>query len=244
MKHLKLTLLFVSVFSFAALHAQVGTATTAAVTMTAEEVIAKHIDAIGGADNWRKVNSLKQEGTLNANGAEITVNQTVLHGKGSRQDISFMGQNGFVIINPTAGWTFLPFQGQQTPEPMTAEDVSQSQSDLDAQGVLIDYSTKGHTVEYLGKDDVEGTECYKIKVNVKGESPQTIFIDTKSNLMIRMVTTKKANGQEAEVTTSFSNYEKTLEGVMVPKSITLPFGELVISKVVINGPVDEAIFKN
>ena len=220
------------------------TAAVAVNAQTADEIISKHIDAIGGADNWRKVNSLKQDGILTANGAEITITQTILHAKGNRQDISFMGQNGFVIIAPATGWTFLPFQGQQTPEPMTAEDISQSQSDLDAQGVLIDYAAKGHTVEYLGKDDVEGTECYKLKVNVKGESPQTMFIDTKSNLIIRMVTTKKANGQEQEVTTNFSNYEKTPEGVMVPKSITLPFGELVISKVTINGPVDEAIFKN
>jgi outer membrane lipoprotein-sorting protein len=220
------------------------TAAFAANAQTADEIIAKNIDAIGGAENWRKINSVIQEGALTIQGAEIPIIQTVLNGKGSRQDITAMGKSGYIIITPTAGWTFLPFQGQQTPEPMTAEDVSQSQSDLDVQGVLIDYAAKGHTVEYLGKDDVEGTECYKIKVNVKGESPQTMFIDTKSNLVIRITTTKKTNGQETEVITNFSNYEKLPEGILVPKSITLPFGELIISKITINGPVDEAIFKN
>ncbi len=47
-----------------------------------------------------------------------------------------------------------------------------------------------------------------------------------------------------EVTTNFSNYEKLPEGILIAKSIGLPFGELNITKVTINGPVDESIFKN
>ena len=215
-----------------------------AKAQTADEIIAKHIEAIGGAENWKKVNSIKMEGTMQVQGAEVAVTQTVLHGKGSRQGISVMGMNGFTIITPTSGWNFMPFNGQQTPEPMTAEDVAKAQSNLDAQGVVIDYAAKGHTVEYLGKDDVDGTECFKVKINVKGEDPQTMFFDTKNYLLIRQVVKESRNGQEAEVTTNFSNYEKLPEGILVAKSMTLPFGEMNITKITINGPVDESIFKN
>ena len=65
-----------------------------AKAQTADEIIAKHIEAIGGAENWKKVNSIKMEGTMQVQGAEVAVTQTVLHGKGSRQDISVMGMNG------------------------------------------------------------------------------------------------------------------------------------------------------
>ena len=184
------------------------------------------------------------EGTMQVQGAEVAITQTVLHGKGSRQDISIMGMNGFAIITPTSGWNFMPINGQQTPEPMTAEDIAKTQSSLDAQGVVIDYAAKGHTLEYLGKDDVDGTECFKVKINVKGEDPQTMFFDTKSYLLIRQVVKQSRNGQEAEVTTNFSNYEKLPEGILVAKSVTLPFGEMNITKITINGPVDESIFKN
>ena len=215
-----------------------------AISQSAEEVIAKHIEAIGGAEAWKKVNSIKMEGTMQVQGAEVAITQTVLHGKGSRHGISVMGMNGFTIITPTSGWNFTPFNGQQTPEPMTAEDIAKGQSSLDAQGVVIDYAAKGHTVEYLGKDDVDGTECFKVKINVKGEDPQTMFFDTKSYLLIRQVVKQSRNGQEAEVTTNFSNYEKLPEGILVSKSMTLPFGEMNITKITINGPVDESIFKN
>lgn len=211
---------------------------------TAEEIIASHIAAIGGADAWKKVNSVKLEGTMQVQGATVAVTQTILHGKGNRQDISVMGMNGYTIIAPTSGWSFMPFNGQTAPEALTAEDVAEAQTDLDVQGNLIDYAAKGHTIDYKGKDDVEGTEAFKIKVNLKSGKSETMFFDTKSYLLIRMISTQKANGKEAEVTTNFSNYEKLPEGILVAKSITLPFGELNLTKVTINGPVDESIFKN
>lgn len=218
------------------------TAVFAVNAQTAEEIISKHIEAIGGADAWRKVNSIKMEGSLQVQGAELLVTQTVLQGKGSKQEFSVGGMTGFMIITPAAGWNFMPFQGQQSPEPMTAEDITKSQSQMDAQGVLIDYATKGHTVEYLGKDDVDGTECFKIKVTPKGEDPGTMFFDSKSYLLIRQINKLNRNGQEMEQTTNFSNYEKLPEGIVVAKSMTLPFGELNVSKVTINGQVDESIF--
>lgn len=150
---------------------------------------------------------------------------------------------GYMIVTPTEGWNYMPFQGQQAPEAMTAEDLVESQEQLDAQGSLIDYAAKGHSVEYLGKDDVDGTECYKLKVNKKNGSPETMYFEIKTNYLIKSVAVRKANGQEAEVVTSYSNYEKLPEGIVIAKSMTLPFGELNISKITINGAVDEAILK-
>jgi hypothetical protein len=209
---------------------------------TAEEVVTKYIDAIGGVDAWKKVNSMVMEGTMEVQGNTVNVTQTIVHGKGNRQDINVGGMVGYNIVNPTAGWGLAPWQGQMTPEPVTEEVVKKSQSQLDLHGILIDYAAKGHTIEYLGTDDVEGTACHKVKINVKDEDPQTWFFDAKSFLLIKASSKINMNGQEMESSTSFSNYEKTPEGVVIPKSTTLPFGELKINKVVINGNVDESIF--
>lgn len=210
---------------------------------TADEVIAKHIAAIGGADNWKKVNSMKMEGVLQVQGTDVSVTVTVLHGKGMRQDISVMGMTGYEIITPTEGWDFMPFQGQTEPEAKTPEELAESQDQLDAQGDLLDYAAKGHKVELIGKEDVEGTECFKLKVTKKGGSVSTLFFDPKNFYIIQAKTIQKANGQEMEVTTSFSNYETLPEGIVVAKSMTLPFGEMNISKVTVNGAVDESFFK-
>jgi hypothetical protein len=75
-----------------------------------------------------------------------------------------------------------------------------------------------------------------------------MYFDPASYLVIRTVSKQKANGQEMDVTTSLSNYKKLPEGILVPMSISLPVGpganaELTLTKVEVNKPVDEAIFK-
>ncbi|HEV8079069.1 MAG TPA: hypothetical protein VGP43_00040 [Chitinophagaceae bacterium] len=210
---------------------------------TADEIVSKHIEAIGGADAWKKVNSMVSTGSLKIQGADIEVSMTVLNGKGSRQDISAMGMNGYQIVTPVAGWNFMPFQGQKAPEPITADDLKEAQESLDVQGSLVDYKAKGHSIELLGKDDVEGVEAFKIKETLKSGKVETIFIDPKTYYIIRQITKQKANGKEADVTTDLSNYQKLPEGIMVPMSITLPFGEMTITKVELNKPIDENVFK-
>ena len=210
---------------------------------TAEEIVTKHIEAVGGAAAWKKINSISYEGKMTVQGAEVNVTMTVLNGKGSRQNISVMGMTGYQIITPTAGWNFMPFQGQTTPEPMTADELKQSADDLDVQGKLVDYKSKGHTVEFLGKDDVEGTECFKLKITTKAGNVETVFIDPKSYYIVRSVVKRTANGQESDVQSDLSNFQKLPEGIVVPFSITLTFGELVISKAEVNKQVDESTFK-
>lgn len=230
MKKLFLAMLAVACFSFT--HAQ-----------TVDEIINKHVEAMGGAEAWKKVNSLVSTGTLKVQTAEITVTQTILNGKGSRQDFVVMGMSNYQIVTPTAGWNFMPFQGQKTPQPITADELRESQDDLDVEGSLFDYKAKGHSVEYLGTEDIEGIDAIKLKETLKSGKVETVFLDPKTYYIIKIVSKRKANGKEADLTTNLSNYQKLPEGIFVPLSIGLPYGELVITKVEINKPIDENIFK-
>ncbi|MBL7750612.1 MAG: hypothetical protein JNN29_04475, partial [Chitinophagaceae bacterium] len=49
---------------------------------TADEVINKHVEAIGGADAWRKVTSLRQEGSMTVQGTDVQLVLTVVKDKG------------------------------------------------------------------------------------------------------------------------------------------------------------------
>lgn len=219
------------------------TALSFSYAQTADEIIDKHVTAVGGLDSWKKVNSMVSTGTLQIQSAEIALSQTILNNKGSRLDISAMGMNGYQIVTPTAGWNFMPFQGQKAPEPITADDLKESQDQLDIQGSLLDYKTKGHSVELLGTEDIEGVEAHKLKATLKNGKVQTIFFDPKTFYVIRIVSKQKANGKEVDVTTNLSNYQKLPEGLVVPMSVALPFGEWIITKIEVNKPVDENIFK-
>ena len=214
-----------------------------AQAQTVDEVINKHITALGGKENLNKIQNVIMEGSLSVQGAEISLTLTQVHNKLNRQDITAMGMHGFDMMTTTEGWQFMPFQGMQKPEPKTADEVKESQSDLDIAGPLVDYAAKGHKVELLGKEDVDGTECYKIKASLASGKEVTFFIDPTSNMIIRIKDTRKMNGKEVEMQTDLSDY-KEVEGVKMPYSISQQFGTVLISSIKVNQTIPDSVYKH
>ena len=210
---------------------------------TVDDVINKHIAALGGKENLNKIQNVVMEGSLNFQGTEIGLTMTQVHNKLTRQDINVNGMHGFDMMTDKDGWAYMPFRGMQKPEPKTVEEVKEGQSDLDIAGPLVDYTAKGHKVELLGKEDVDGTECYKIKATLAGGKEMTFFIDPASNMIIRTKSKVKANGQETDVQTDLSDY-KEVEGVKMPYSITVGFGTILISSIKVNQTISESVFKH
>jgi outer membrane lipoprotein-sorting protein len=211
---------------------------------TADEIISKHVEAIGGADNWKKVNSLVVTGAMSIQGMSIDMVRTVLHQKGLRQNISMMGMENYSIITPEAGWSFMPIQQKTEVEPMAAEDLKKSQEQLDAQGEFVDYKAKGHSVELVGSETVDGNDCFKIKATFKSGASLVYFIDKKTYYINQTVRTIEDN----ELVTTFSNYQKTPEGLVFAMSSVLPLApgmtaDYTVSKIEINPTVDPSVFK-
>ena len=211
---------------------------------TVDEIVQKHNEAMGGVEAWNKINSLKLIGNVNANGMEIPVSVTKVKDKGMRTDVEVMGIKGFVIMTPTAGWMFMPFgNGQTKPEPMTAEMLKSQQGELDVMDELMNYASKGSKLEYVGKDDVDGTECFKLKLTDKDGNLTTLFIDPATYYTIREVQKVKADGKEQEVVSNQSNFQKLPEGIVVPMSMSGDMGNTTITKVEVNTVNDDNIFK-
>ncbi len=212
-------------------------------SQTVDEVIDKSLAASGGKDKLLALNSLVTEGTLSISGQDVKIKVTQVHNKAQRVDISFGGMNGYTIQTKDSGWTFLPFQGQTKPEATPPDVIKESVDLLDLQSPLLNYKEKGHTVELLGKDDVDGTECFKLKLVTKSGIEQTLFIDPVNYYTIKQITKTKAGGQEKEETATFSNFKKLDSGYTFPFSLTgFGPGELKVTKIDVNPTVDLSIF--
>jgi hypothetical protein len=217
---------------------------SAAKAQSADDIVNKHIEAKGGIENWKKVKSMKMVGTVNANGQEIEMTLTRVQDKAFRMDMTVAGMANYQIVTAKEGWQYFPIGGQTKPEAMTADEVKQSADDLDIQGPLINYKEKGNTITFLGKDDVEGTECYKLKVIYKSGKEVTMCFDASNYYLIRQTEKEKMNGKEVEQITSFSNYKKLPEGVLVPMTMGSSMGgDMTFKTVEINPAIDESIFK-
>lgn len=216
---------------------------TKAHAQTTDEIVAKYINAIGGKDAWEKVNSMKEDAIMDINGTEVNLTFVAEQNKGYKQIFSFAGMTGYTIFTPSAGYNFYPWQGHIKPEAITSEELKEGEDNMDVQGPLLNYKEKGHTADYVGTDDFEGTECYKIKLTEKSGKIITYYIDPSNYFIIHSVTITKANGQENESKTDYSNYKKLPEGIWIPMNVGSPENTVKIKKVEINGPLDETVFK-
>ena len=215
-----------------------------AKSQTLDEIIDKNTIAMGGKEKLLALNTVTMEGSLSMNGQSLAVKVAQVNNQASRIDITVNGIDNFIIQTKDSGWTFFPIQGQTKPEATPPAVVKENVDALDIQSVLLNYKEKGHTVELVGKDDVDGTECFKIKVVTKSGMQQTFFIDPSNYYIIKTITKTKANGQEQEQAQTFSNFKKFDNGYVFPLSLTgLGPGELKITKVDVNPSLDQSIFR-
>jgi len=209
---------------------------------TADEIINKYLQALGGQEKLKTIQTVVMEGSLSVQGFELPVKLSSVHNKGVRQDFSLNGMNGYSIITPNAGWNFNPFQGQTKPEPITADDINEGINQLDIQSPFVDYAAKGHSMELLDKEDVEGTECFKIRFTYKNGKEDFCFFDPTTFYLVRQKSKTKANGQEIELVSDLSGYTQNDQGYVFPMTIGSAMGTITMKSVKVNTTVPETLF--
>lgn len=210
---------------------------------TSDEIIAKHIEAIGGKANWEKIKSFKTESLIKSQGSEIKVVSIQKDKTAMRQDIFVMGMTGYSIVTNSEGWNFMPWAGQTKPEPMTADDIKNSQDDLYLQDEFMTYKELGKKLDFVGKDDVDGTECFKFKMTDKNNQETTFYIDPSNYFVIKQTQKIKADGKEIESTTTYGDFKQLEGGITCPMSVTSNYGIISIIKLEINPIIDDSVFK-
>ena len=136
---------------------------------------------------------------------------------------------------------------------MPEEQLKAMQSQMDCAGPLVDYAAKGHKAELIGKEDVDGTECYKIKLTLKSVNDINYFIDPKTWYIIRETSkgggfgggrARQTGSGDGEMKTDYSNYQKTEDGFMFAMSVSRGFGgTMTFEKIEVNKPADEKLYK-
>jgi hypothetical protein len=253
-KHIAVTVIAITLFTFSAtVYAQDAKSKQPVASKsrskaqsalpTADEIVKKNISVTGGAANWQKINTLKQTGGMQIQGNDISIVRTVVNNKALRVDISVGGMNGYTIITQTDGWVFLPFQGQTAPEAMTPDQVKLAQDQLDIRGELYDYKAKGSKIDYLGKDTIDGKNCYKLLLTDKNDKKETVYIDTATYYMVHSINKISANGQEMDVPAAFSDYKQQPEGILLPMTVNTQGSAIKFTTVEINKPVADSLFR-
>ena len=211
---------------------------------TADEVVDKYVTAMGGKEKLASLNSVKMSGSMNVQGTDIALTITKTHMVGMRLDIDIMGTSNYQLGNTKEGWVFMPIQGMSAPVQMEEDQFKSFSTQLDVQGALFNFKEKGSTVELAGKETIDGSEAYKLKVTYKSGKVSHFFIDTKSNFLVKTSSMVEVNGTEMESANSFSDYKQNADGYWFPYASTNMQGAITFDKIETNVKVDESIYKN
>ncbi|WP_343304202.1 hypothetical protein AAHN97_21770 [Chitinophaga niabensis] len=220
-------------------------AAVGAKAQTLDEVVNKHITAMGGEAKLKALNSQIAEGSLSIQGMDFPLKVINLNQKAMRIEFEAMGTKNIQVITPKSGWTFMPVQQQQAPVDSDPADLADAQRDLDLTGELVDYKAKGHTAELIGKETIDGKELFKIKLTRKDASISNYFVDPSNWYVTKRTTNKSIQGQEIEIIENFSDFKKSGDGYVYAAAVEqLPMGmKINYTKVEINTPVDEKVFE-
>lgn len=244
MKNLKL-LLFALIVGF----------TVQANAQTADEIIANYFENTGGIDNWNKIEGIKMSAKINQGGMEIPLEIIQLKDGKQMTVINFQGKElkqGVFDGNVLWSTNFMTQKAEKADQE-TTDNMKLQKNDFP--DPFLNYKEKGYTVEYLGKEKIDGVDTYKIKltkepINIDGKKEENVvfyYFDAENYVPLVVQTEIKSGpmkGQSSEV--KFSDYQE-VGGVYFPFSMTQglkgqPGQTIAIDKIELNPKVDAKEF--
>jgi outer membrane lipoprotein-sorting protein len=220
-----------------------------ASAQTADDIIAKSQEAQGGLAKLKAVQSVRMTGKMTVGpGIEAPVVLEMKRPKSMRLDLSIQGMTITQAYDGAAGWMINPMSGRTDPELLPSEVTKLVEEQADMDGPLMDYKAKGSTVEFLGKDKAEGTDCYKLKLTLKNGDVRTFYVDADSYLLVRLESKTKVRDTDQLGDTIVGDY-KEVGGIMMAHSMDSgqagqPMRQkMTIDKIEVNVAIDDARFK-
>jgi hypothetical protein len=220
-----------------------------AAAQSLDEVIAGYLKARGGLDKIKAAQTIRITGKMTVGpGLEAPFTLETKRPKSMRLEFTFSGMVGIQAFDGTTAWMVMPFTGKKDPEAMSPEDTKEFEEGADFDGELVDWKAKGHTVELLGKESVEGADAWKLKLTKKSGSVTYVYLEADSFLEIRSESKRKMRGSEVESETSYGEY-KEVAGLMMPHAMESgPKGgpqrqKMTAEKIEVNVPIDDARFR-
>jgi hypothetical protein len=219
----------------------------AASAQTVDEVIAKNIQAHGGADKLKSVHSLRTTAKVTQGSFRADFRQENKRADKVREELIIQGMAQVQAYDGKTGWQISPFGGRKDPELLSQDDLKSLVVDADIDGPLVDYKEKGHKAELVGHDSVEGTDCFKIKLSMKNGDVRYYYLDADSYLELKLEIQTTIRGALQENEMYYGDYEQ-VNGIYYPFAVeqaqkgSASRTQISVEKIEQNIPLEDAHF--
>src|ERR1700730_15455929 len=220
---------------------------SAPFAQTVDEVIAKNIQAHGGMEKLKSVQTIRTTGKFSQGSFRAGFLQENKRPDKVREEFVIQGLAQIQAYDGKTGGQLSPFGGRKDPELMSQDDVKSLQIDADIEGPMVNYKEKGHKAELVGHDSVEGTDCYKVKLTLKNGDVRYYFLDADSFLEIKMENQSNIRGAVVFTENFYGDYEQ-VNGLYFPFAFesgqkgSQERAKFTVDKVELNVPLDDSLF--
>lgn len=215
--------------------------------MTLDDVVAKCIEASGGQDAYKSINTLKITAKMHVQGMELPVIAYVKKPDMGRIEVVFQGMKIITAFNATMGWSINPMQGETEAKKMPEEAFVRLKEGLQIDHDFIDFQKRGHTLELMGKEEMDGTPVFKLKMTKKSGDISYLFVDAEYFLVIKQISKVKRGENEYESEEIFGDYREVSGIMMAHSTETKMSGKTVqqstIEKVEVNPTLEDTLFQ-
>lgn len=206
----------------------------------ADELVAKHLAARGGAARIRAVRSQLAVGRVTTPHGEHPLRLEWRRPDAVRIEVTMQGMPMIQAFDGATGWLVVPMLGSTLPQLASEEDVARLRRAADFDGPLLDAAAKGHRVELLGRGSFEGTPVDRLRVTRADGEVVELDLDAETHLLLRESGVSRLQGFEARYAVTYGAFRevagltipfervRTTEGVTVPQVTTFASVELDI----------------
>jgi hypothetical protein len=223
------------------------------IALTVAQIIDKHVEARGGLEAWRKIETMvwvghAEGGKAPAPGLAFVLEQQ--RPNKTRFEIMANDQLSARVFDGSRGWKMRPAQPGKPPDvqPYSEDEVSFAKDAQVIDGPLIDAMAKGVAIKLDDLDEVEGRKAYRLYVTLPSGAHRHVWIDAETFLEMKSEReVRSRSGQTMTVSVFYRNYQN-VEGLQIPTLIETgtaggpPMEKLVIEKVALNPPLDGRTF--
>jgi len=230
------------------------TGLTSGQALTADQIVEKHLTALGGREALAKITSRRATGTVSVPtpmGAlggplEMIAKAPNKMRAEMRIDTTAAGGPGEMVITEvfdgTSGWSMNSMQGET---PFSGDQLEGARNNF-FPSPLLKYKELGMTATLEASQQINGKAAHVVRFTPKAGPAEKMFFDAESFLIVRTTSelTLPQMGK-AEVVSEPSDY-RTVDGVKVAFKLLQTAGpqsvEMTFTKVENNVTLDDALF--
>ena len=221
-----------------------------AAAQTADEVVAKALAARGGVSRIKAVQSQRISGTISFGaGADGPFVVELKRPGKMRIEVTLQGQTLIRTFDgKSSGWILNPFGESKDVQPMSAEDLRNIADESDFDGPLVDYLSKGSTLQLAGKQDIEGKPAYRLNLTNKQGQARSYYFDAASYLLLKWEGSRTVGDKSVPWESLFRDYRE-VNGLQMAFEIdsdaigTEQSQKIIVSKLEIDAPIEESRFE-